>query len=79
MIVYRCAQDLVPGSFPQPERDCDYNLGDIILCPAVVEGVCRGEGVRLEQRLPVIVTHGLCHLIGHRHGTQEELHKARPH
>ncbi len=38
----------------------------------VIEGVCVCEGVRLVERLPVLVTHGLCHLIGHRHDNSEE-------
>lgn len=63
-------QGIVPGTLPQPEQQCDYNLGDVILgMPVIVEG-CREERVRLEHRLPVIVTHGLCHLLGYRHRSE---------
>ena len=44
-----------------------------MLCPAVIVEVCEDEGVRLEDRLPIIVTHGLCHLMGYRHDSKEEL------
>ena len=32
----------------------------------IAEG-CGSEGGRLAHRLPVIVTHGLCHLLGYKH------------
>ena len=53
---------------PKPELEWDYNLGDIILGMPVIRDVCVSDRVRLVDRLPVIVTHGLCHLIGYRHG-----------
>ena len=36
----------------------------------VIREDCKKEGVRLTDRLPVIVTHGLCHLIGYQHDVQ---------
>lgn len=65
-------ENLVPGELPTPERDCDYNLGDIILGTPIIAQQCVQDGVSLEHRLPVIVTHGLCHLLGYRHGTKTE-------
>ena len=62
----------IPGVLPKPELEWDYNLGDVILgMPAISEG-CVGDDVRLVDRLPVIVTHGLCHLIGYHHGNKTQ-------
>ena len=60
-------QDTVAGVLPAVKsgRDEDYNLGDVILGMSVISEECKG--VRLEQRLPAIFTHGLCHLLGYRH------------
>ena len=65
----------IPGNLPKVDREWDKNLGDIILGVPVIEEVCRCEGVRMVERLPVIITHGLCHLIGHRHGNKEQWRK----
>ena len=64
-------QDLTAGLLPviPPDREDDFNLGDVILGMPVISEECEGEGVRLEHRLPVVVTHGLCHLLGYQHDT----------
>lgn len=74
-----CIQNLVAGRLPIAKQKFDYNLGDIILGMPVIRDVCEDEGVRLVERLPVIVTHGLCHLIGYRHGNQEQQMKVCNH
>ena len=66
------SQHLVPGELPKPELDWDYNLGDIILGMPVISDDCTSDGARLRDRLPVIVTHGLCHLIGYRHESSKQ-------
>ena len=72
-------QGIVPGLLPRPERECDYNLGDVILgMPVIAEG-CGSEGGRLEHRLPVIVTHGLCHLLGYKHKTSTQWREVSVH
>ena len=50
-------------------QEDDYNLGDVILGMSVICEEGESEGVRVEERLPVIFTHGLCHLLGYRHNT----------
>ena len=44
-------------------------MGDVILGISVIREECEREGVKLGHRLPVIFTHGLCHLLGYRHST----------
>lgn len=68
-------QNLVPEVLPKPELEWDYNLGDIVLGMPVISEVCENEGVRLVDRLPVIVTHALCHIVGHRHGNDTQWSK----
>ena len=46
-------QNLVPGILPQPERKCDYNLGDVLLGMPEIQDRCRQDGVLLHDRLPV--------------------------
>ena len=68
-------QELRAGTLPEvdPTREEDDNqLGDVILGMSVIGDECRCEGVRLEHRLPVIVTHGLCHLLGYRHDSASQ-------
>ncbi len=65
-------QFTVPGKLPGVVHDWDCNLGDIVLGVPVIEEVCEYEGVKLVDRLPVLVTHGLCHLIGHHHDNLEK-------
>ena len=64
-------QETEAGSLPYVEHDKehDYNLGDVILGMSVIGEQCASDGVSIEHRLPVIVTHGLCHLLGYRHDT----------
>ena len=70
-------QGIVSGLLPRPEQECDYNLGDVILgMPVIAEG-CWSEGERLEHRLPVIVAHGLCHLLGYKHRSSAQWRKVR--
>lgn len=60
-------QGVSPGELPTVHQQWDYNLGDIILGMSVIQHVCGEDRVLLKHRLPVIVTHGLCHLLGYDH------------
>eukprot|EP00118_Oscarella_pearsei_P009566 m.55577 g.55577 ORF g.55577 m.55577 type:complete len:161 (+) comp34491_c0_seq6:244-726(+) len=50
-------------------------LGDIFLAIPFIQEQSELEGSSLEERLPVILSHGLCHLAGHDHTTTELLEK----
>ena len=60
---------------PKLEHEWDHNLGDMVLGMPVIEEACRCDGVRLVDRLPVLITHGLCHLVGHRHSNKDQWEK----
>lgn len=47
-------------------------LGDIVLCPEFVRPQAREKGRSLDDELAFLVTHGMLHLIGYDHTTQEE-------
>lgn len=54
IIIRSQSQDLKPGSrLPIPERECDYNLGDIILNVPYINTQCIQERVELMDRLTV--------------------------
>ena len=56
-----------PGQDPQPGI-----LGDIVLCPAFARAQAAAAGRSLDEELQFLTTHGLLHLLGHDHGTEEE-------
>jgi len=67
-----------PGILPQlPLQPHEYTLGDIILGTQKITEDCESDGVELDNYLPVIIAHGLCHLLGYTHDTQENLDKMR--
>ena len=63
-------QNLQPGKLPALIQQWDRNLGDIILGMPVIQQACIADAVTLKDRLPVIVTHALCHLVGYHHQDQ---------
>lgn len=65
-------QDVEAGSLPclsHDSHECEANLGDVILGMSVISEQCVCDGVSLEHRLPVIVTHGLTHILGYTHNS----------
>lgn len=64
-------------SFPMDElRPADEPvegvLGDIVICPAFVESDVQSHGMALPERIEFLLVHGMLHLIGYDHATQEE-------
>ena len=47
-------------------------LGDIVLCPSFLGPQCAESGRSLDQELQFLLTHGVLHLIGFDHATQED-------
>ncbi|KAM9365408.1 endoribonuclease YbeY [Pholidichthys leucotaenia] len=65
-------EDLRPGKLPcQLHRD-ELNLGDIFLGVEFVMEQCLEESLDLHEALTVVTAHGICHLLGYRHETEEE-------
>ena len=63
-------------SFPMDELrsgDADAGiLGDIVICPSFVERQASEKGLPLNQEVEFLLTHGMLHLIGYDHATEEE-------
>lgn len=48
------------------------NLGDIIICPAYVQTTLSQWHNTMSERLPILLVHGICHLLGYDHITDED-------
>ncbi|KAM6955728.1 endoribonuclease YbeY [Lycodopsis pacificus] len=65
-------EDLRPGKLPCPLHRDELNLGDIFLGVEFVMKQCKEDSLDLHGALAVITAHGICHLLGYRHETEEE-------
>ncbi|ETI54446.1 YbeY/UPF0054 family metalloprotein [Phytophthora nicotianae P1569] len=65
-----------PGRFPRVKLREERYLGDIYISPAYVQRQCEDpqleEITTLEERLPVLMAHGLCHLMGYDHELDDD-------
>jgi probable rRNA maturation factor len=62
-----------------PQSDDDKNLGDIIIAPQYVQDDLPRWQQSFEQRMRVLLVHGICHLLGYDHIQDEDyevMHKA---
>ena len=67
---------LTPGELPPTVINGQpISLGDIFVCPAVVQRQAKESGVELETELALIITHGLLHLLGYDHQEPEDAEK----
>jgi rRNA maturation RNase YbeY len=64
--------DLVPGKLPTAPDHGILDLGDIYLGIPYIYRQCCQNSQRIQKVLPVMVTHGICHLIGYDHDTKEQ-------
>lgn len=65
-------EDLRPGKLPCPLHRDELNLGDVFLGVEFVMKQCQEESIDLHEALTVVTAHGICHLLGYRHETEEE-------
>lgn len=56
-----------PGVDPQ-----EGMLGDIVVCPSVASEQAHQAGHATMEEVLLLVTHGILHLLGYDHGTEEE-------
>lgn len=47
-------------------------LGDIVLCPQFIGAQAQAAGRSMDEEFQFLTTHGMLHLIGYDHATQEE-------
>lgn len=65
-------EELRPGKMPCPLYRDELNLGDIFLGVEFVMKQYKNESIDLHGALTVVAAHGICHLLGYRHETEEE-------
>ncbi len=64
--------DLQAGERIEPETEEDKNLGDLIISPQyVMDDLPRWEQ-SFEERMRVLLVHGICHLLGYDHIEDED-------
>ncbi|XP_054767658.1 endoribonuclease YbeY-like [Lytechinus pictus] len=71
VLAFPAHENLKPGRLPDPWSDL-ADLGDMFLGMQYIERDCAKHNSNIDDVLPVIVTHGLCHLIGYNHKSQEQ-------
>ncbi|XP_012691860.1 endoribonuclease YbeY [Clupea harengus] len=65
-------EDLRPGKLPCGLHRDELNLGDVFLGVEYVMQQCKGTSQDFHSTLTVVTAHGICHLLGYRHETDEE-------
>ncbi|KAM9486238.1 endoribonuclease YbeY isoform 2-T2 [Clarias gariepinus] len=61
-----------PGRLPCALHRDEYNLGDIFLGVEYITHQCQERSWDFHETLTVVAAHGICHLLGYRHETEEE-------
>lgn len=65
------------GRLPPPEDDGPQFLGDIVLAAPVVLQQCRDLRVGADERIPLLMAHGLLHLLHYDHETAADYRRMR--
>uniref|UniRef100_A0AAY4BK08 Uncharacterized protein n=1 Tax=Denticeps clupeoides TaxID=299321 RepID=A0AAY4BK08_9TELE len=65
-------EDLRPGKLPCALHRDELNLGDVFLGVEYLMHQCSDTSQDLHGALTVVTAHGICHLLGYRHETEEE-------
>lgn len=63
---------LTPGQRPEAVDEDGRYLGDLIISAERVHADAQDLGVSLDERLKVLIVHGICHVLGHDHETDAE-------
>jgi probable rRNA maturation factor len=64
--------DLKPGEKIKATSDDDKNLGDIIISAEYVAKNKKGFEGAFDERMQMLLVHGVCHLLGYDHITDEQ-------
>jgi rRNA maturation RNase YbeY len=62
----------IPGTKLVVEHVDEKNLGDLILSPAYILESVKADNVSFEHRVMILTIHGICHLLGYDHETDEQ-------
>lgn len=64
--------ELQAGERIQATTEDEKNIGDIIICPEYVQNDLERWGHTFEERMQVLLVHGICHLLGYDHIKDED-------
>ncbi len=64
--------ELKPGQRIKVISEEDKNLGDLLIAPNYVFHDALRWGHTFEQRMKVLLVHGICHVLGYDHETEAE-------
>jgi probable rRNA maturation factor len=66
-------EELMPGVVPDIDpHGPPLMLGDVIIAPGYVRQQAESNGVRFEDEMALMVTHGILHLLGYDHVEDED-------
>lgn len=65
------------GARIKPVFEEDKNLGDLILSAEYIVVAAQEYGVSFEERLHILLVHGICHLLGYDHITDADYRRMR--
>lgn len=66
-------EELLPGVVPDSDpQGPPLMLGDVIIAPAYVRRQADEHGVTFDSEMALMVTHGVLHLLGYDHTTDDE-------
>ncbi|KAG9326654.1 hypothetical protein KVV02_006165 [Mortierella alpina] len=66
------AEAVKPGKLPAPRSEDDKNLGDVFISIPYVLHWCVLNKVDIQDRLPQLYAHGICHLLGYDHEDRKD-------
>jgi len=69
--------DLVAGKRIKPQFEEDKNVGDLIFSAEYIVKAAQEYNVSFEQRLQVLLVHGICHLLGYDHISDADYRRMR--
>lgn len=62
----------VEEAWEEPIDGAAFMVGDVILCPEVIEGQAPGFGNAVEDEMRLLLVHGCLHLMGYDHEDPDE-------
>ncbi|XP_077987681.1 endoribonuclease YbeY-like isoform X2 [Glandiceps talaboti] len=65
VLAFPAYDDIIAGQLPFTEEEVS-DLGDIVLGIPYINRYCQ-QNEPLTDTLPIVVTHGICHLLGYNH------------
>ena len=65
------------GQKIKPKSEDEKNLGDLIISAEFAQKDAKKGNRSLNEHLKILLVHGICHLLGHDHETENDYKKMR--